>query len=82
VISIDVLNQIKAIRLNELYEFTLHRQVSFDVLDSLLHYSASITVLRKLKDALFYHFKESLLVNILSTLKQLLEDIISKLVLG
>lgn len=57
-------------------------QSSFGKFYSLLHDPAPVTILRKLQDALLNHMEKSLLVRLLSILKQFLEDIVSELVFG
>ena len=57
-------------------------QPSLGKFDGLLHNSATVTIFRKLQDALLDNMEKPLLVRLLSIFKQFLKDIVSKLVLG
>lgn len=81
-IAIDVLDEVDAVWLDEPDEISLHLRTVLGKFDGFLDHPAPITVLGELKNMFLDDFKESLLVGILSIFKELLEDIVSKLILG
>lgn len=81
-VSIDVFDQIDAVRLDQANQFLLQIQSSLRKFYGLLHNPAPITILRKLQDVLLDNMEKPLLVRLLSILKQFLKDIVSKLILG
>ena len=80
-VSIDVLDQIDTVRLDQTNQLFLQMQSSLGKFDGLLYNPASVTILRKLQDMLLDDMEKSFFVRLLSIFKQLLKDIVSELVL-
>lgn len=81
-ITIDILNEINTVRLYKFNQIPLQMQMILGKFNGFLDNSTSIAILRELKDVVFDHLKESMFMSFLSILKELLEHIISKLVLS
>lgn len=80
-VSIDVLDQIDTVRLNQANQLFLQMKSSLGEFDGLLNNPASVAILRKLQDVFLDNMEKSFLVRLLSIFKQFLKDIVSKLVL-
>lgn len=81
-VSVDVLDQVKTVRLYCCHHFCLLFLSVLDEFYCFLNHPATIAIFRKIEQICLDYFEETLLMVFLSTFKNLLEDVIAKLVLG
>ena len=81
-ISVYVLDQIKTVRLYCGHYFGLFFLSVLDEFYRFLNHPTTIAIFRKIEQICLDYFEETFLMVFLSTFKNLLEDVIAKLVLG
>lgn len=82
VIAIDILDEVQTVRFNQLDHFSLKFSPFTCKFYGFLNHPASITVLGKLQDVLFYNPEKSLSMLSLSSLENLLKHVVPKFILS